>query len=153
MQYWCISRVIGWTLNILKRQLQQTNWIFSWYKNNKYAKNYCMKGISRSRAASFHCETWDTKDILQNPEFEQVQMQIGVFRNFDHLKNVVTIWINEIFMCHACYSQKIKFVAWKSRQSKHKLCEKKQRRWTGNNFFKVIFTTWFNQLLFVIIHK
>ena len=62
--------------------------------------------------------------------------------------------MNEIVPCLAFYDQKIRFVVWKSRQREIQALERKrQRRYTGTSYLKVIFTIRLNQFLLVIIHN
>ena len=52
------------------------------------------------------------------------------------LKSLVTIKMNKIFPCLACYGQKFKFVVRKSRQKKHKLVEENAKDEFRTTFFK-----------------
>ena len=58
----------------------------------------------------------------------------GVFVK-EHLKNLLTISMNEIFLSLTCYSQKFNLLFWNQGKNQHRLCERMWRRWNKSNLF------------------
>ena len=58
------------------------------------------------------------------------------------LKSLVTIRMNEMFPCLACYGQKAIFLFGYRDKDKHKLSGTKQQKWNWNNLIKKLYLRW-----------
>ena len=100
-----------------------------------------------SSASRFTCgerKIWSTVKKSQNIKNMIEVRSVSKLRSYisvKALKSLVTIRMNKIFPCLTFYGQKINFFCSEigTKINKHKLCERKRRRWSQNNFFKRLY--------------